>query len=438
MTENGNFEFVINKFLTLKLEGGKSHIYVAGKKFQQCSFLLINIPIENIDSFDEVESIDAAAERLDHSLHPRNDQKPLVYEIPAEAEFWGHCSNLQVWAENGYNSKLLRMNLAFPLLRELTKAGDPKAKRVFKEEIVKRYNTGIETVRKYLRSMKYLNYLSVEELVSLIESEKEWEALKHLRERFPKLEPLKLNIDIKNGTLSRIHLGGVGMREVPEYLKELTSLENLDLSYNPLKELPKWIGELKSLRILKITNSGLKELPEEIGRLHNLEVLNARGNHLKGLPDTIGNLKSLRILELYQNNLKTLPESIGNVFNLKKLSLYENEIETFPDSIGNLKGLEELNASKNLIISLPDSIGNLTNLKNLYLGENKIVSLPDVFKNIKNLSNISVADNPISKLPGSLFSLTKIRKLYVYDTNIKEDQMWKEYFLSRLITIYFT
>ena len=445
MTENENFEFVINNFLTLRLEGEKTRIYVAGQRFQQCSFLLIDIPIEDISSLEEIESIDAAAERLDHSLHPRGEQKQFAYEIPAEVEFWGHCSNLQVWAENGYNSKLLHMNLAFPLLRRLTEVGDPQANKIFKEEIINRYNSGIETVRKYLRSLHYLDYLSVEEFVSLIESEKERDALNQLRELFPKLEepvvkgslnPLKLKIDIRNGKLTKIHLGGVGMKEVPVCLTQLSSLEDLNLSYNPLKELPKWIGELKSLRILKITNSGLKELPEEIGLLENLVELNARGNQLEDLPDTIGNLKSLRILELYQNILKSIPKSIGCLSNLKKLDLKENKIKTFPESVGNLKGLEELIASKNLIVSLPDSIGNLVNLKGMYLGENRILSLPDVFRNIENLENISVADNPISQLPVSLFSLFKIRKLYVYGTNIKENYIPKEFFSSRLITIY--
>ncbi len=47
-------------------------------------------------------------------------------------EFWGHCSNLQAWAEYGYDTRLLHPNLAFPLLEKLATVGDPIAKKVFK------------------------------------------------------------------------------------------------------------------------------------------------------------------------------------------------------------------------------------------------------------------------------------------------------------------
>lgn len=58
-------EFKVNEYITLKLEKEKSNIYVCGSKFKQYRFLLINIPVEKISSFDEVDSIDDAAERLD-------------------------------------------------------------------------------------------------------------------------------------------------------------------------------------------------------------------------------------------------------------------------------------------------------------------------------------------------------------------------------------
>lgn len=35
-----------------------------------------------------------------------------VYKIPADIEYWGHCSNMQVWAENNYDSRLLHRSIA--------------------------------------------------------------------------------------------------------------------------------------------------------------------------------------------------------------------------------------------------------------------------------------------------------------------------------------
>ena len=82
-------EFKINEYITLKLEGEKTNIYVKDQLFNQCKFLLLNIPIDKISSFDEIESIDEAVEKLDRSLEGRGTG---VYEIPPEVEFWGHCS----------------------------------------------------------------------------------------------------------------------------------------------------------------------------------------------------------------------------------------------------------------------------------------------------------------------------------------------------------
>jgi len=160
--------FEVNKFLTLKLENGKTNIYVAGKLFQHCKFLLLEIPIEKIESLDNIESIDEASLRLDKSLERGHNREGV--SIPPETEFWGHCSNLQVWFENNYDTCLLHSNIAFPLLKKLTEAGDPLAKKVFKEEIAKRFSSGFKSVMFYLISNGYLDYLNEEEIQSLGEN----------------------------------------------------------------------------------------------------------------------------------------------------------------------------------------------------------------------------------------------------------------------------
>jgi len=153
-------EFKVNDYLSLKLEGNSTNIYVKGRLFQQCKFLLLNIPIDEITSFDAVESIDEAADKLDRSLENPSSN----FMIPPETEFWGHCSNLQVWYENNYDTRLIHSNLAFPLLKRLVEAGDVNAKKVSKEEIVNRYIEGNETVQTYLMEQGYLTNLESEEL----------------------------------------------------------------------------------------------------------------------------------------------------------------------------------------------------------------------------------------------------------------------------------
>ncbi|TFG11092.1 MAG: hypothetical protein EU535_07780 [Promethearchaeota archaeon] len=161
-------EFKINEYITLKLENKETIIYIAGKRFRQCKFLLLNIPVDKIRSIDELESIDEAAERLDISMEG-GARKNI--SIPLEVEFWGHCSNLQVWSEHDYDTRLLHSNLAFPLLKRLTEEGDPLAKKVFKEEIAKRIESAYPPVISYLMiELRYFDLLSNEEISAIFEN----------------------------------------------------------------------------------------------------------------------------------------------------------------------------------------------------------------------------------------------------------------------------
>jgi len=159
-------EFIINDYLKLRLESGKTNIYVGGRLFKQCKYLLLDIPVTNVRDYDEIESIDEAAEKLDHSME-RGQLR--TYRLSPDIEFWGHCSNLQVWNENEYDSRILHSNLAFPLLRALVKEGDPLAKKVFKEEIAQRLASGYPSVVQHLINQGYLEYLNKEELNTLLD-----------------------------------------------------------------------------------------------------------------------------------------------------------------------------------------------------------------------------------------------------------------------------
>lgn len=63
--------------------------------------------------------------------------------------------------------RLLHSNLSFPLLKRLTGIGDPIAKKVFREEVIKRFVSGYEPVKQFLLEEGYLDLFSEEELESL-------------------------------------------------------------------------------------------------------------------------------------------------------------------------------------------------------------------------------------------------------------------------------
>lgn len=431
-------EFQINEYLSLRLEDDRTNIYVAGKLFRQCKFLLLNIPIDKLSTLDELESIDEAAEKLDHSLEPRRDVKESMYKIPPEVEFWGHCSNLQVWYEYEYNTKLLHSNLAFHLLGKLAKVGDPQAKKVFKEEIADRYNNGVESVRKYLRSMGFLQYLTTENFLNLIDNEQEINSIDKLREQIPQIEKFEdLGIDIKKGKVISLKLRGLNLKKVPEFVQKFRSLKRIDLSYNSLELLPGWIVDLKELKDLQINDNFLKELPINIGKMESLEKIQARNNKLKNLPESIGQLQSLKTLELYENKIESLPKEIGTLSNLEILSLYENNLTNIPDSIGDLSSLKKLSLDKNRLNELPESFGKLIKLKSLVLDSNYINFLPESFKNLTELELLSLSNNPLNNIPKSILMLPKLKDLWVRKTPLKGFQIIKEKFKSNLVDIHF-
>ena len=165
-SDSPELEFGVNEFITLKLIQGETQIYVNGEKFDQCHYVLLVNPHKDEQQF-EIESIDEAQAVYKNDLE--TEVTPEDLGITKEQEFWAHASNLQAWAENNYDSRLLHSNLAFPLLKKLTKVGDVNAKRVFKDEIAQRFASGYIPVMAYLFKEKYLDNLTSEEFSTLLE-----------------------------------------------------------------------------------------------------------------------------------------------------------------------------------------------------------------------------------------------------------------------------
>jgi len=158
-------KFTINRFLDLRLEDGRTNIYIKNKLFMHCKYILLNIPIEKLEDLESVDSIDEVVEKIDERFESSKVKK---FKISPKTIFWAHCSNLQVWYENDYNSCLIHSNLAFPLLKELTKAGDKLATSVFKEEVAKRFENSNMKVKQFLLNNRYLDCLNKDEISILL------------------------------------------------------------------------------------------------------------------------------------------------------------------------------------------------------------------------------------------------------------------------------
>ncbi len=419
-------EYQVNDFITLKLEKGKTVIYVKDEKFLQCKYLLIKIPKDQIKDFDDFMSIDDVSENLNHSLERNINYNQLKPEI----EFWGHCSNLQAWSENLYDTNLLHSNLAFPLLKKLTDVGDPRARRVFKDEIAERLTNLYSNVAQYLIQENYLEYFNNEELGLLMEI-----LFEQIKKRFTKkqgsnledtesqallsiiksniinsniflINPLKA-VDIINkethmgfsyakGRVTALTLNRCGLRILPSSIGKFESLEELHMTENKLKYLPESIGNLKTLKILNLSDNHLIKLPNKIGQLTNLKELHLNHNVLETLPETICELKNLEILSIWGNQVRKLPKCMNQMDSLRVLGLSFNQLEEFPDLISGFKNLEILDLSNNTIKIIPENICNLESIKVLWLNNNPVNTIPEKLLDLQSLTDLYIVNTPIA------------------------------------------
>ena len=110
-------------------------------------------------------------------------------------------------------------------------------------------------------------------------------------------------------TTTELDLSSLGLRLIPESLRDLDHLEVLNLYSNAISEIPAWIGELSSLVALNVRINRLVELPKEIGLLRNLNILLLDSNKLRSLPEAVRELPLTRLM-LEGNPDLGLPKSV--------------------------------------------------------------------------------------------------------------------------------
>lgn len=160
-------EYVIDDYITLRLEEDETVIYVSGKRFSICKSVLIVNPYDNV--YKDINSIDELVD-----LSPNIEEIDLKFlGVSKEVEFFGHCSNLQLWSENNYDTRLLHSNICFPLLNELCKQGSIKALSMYKKEITKRINSMYIPTIWYLIKNGYLEVFTSQEINVLLDEFKE-------------------------------------------------------------------------------------------------------------------------------------------------------------------------------------------------------------------------------------------------------------------------
>ena len=156
-------------------------------------------------------------------------------------------------------------NISFPLLRELSRAGDPAARRVFKEEIALRLESGYPSVVQYLLNQGYISNFTPSEFKTMIEST---ELIKNLSSNRRMLSQFLISCRSKFPNL----LGDILLQilELPEGKKMV--LSSIDTPVGPstllfsrhLRQKPQYLYNIKTALEKKLSRDVDEKIGEDI------------------------------------------------------------------------------------------------------------------------------------------------------------------------------
>jgi len=199
-----------------------------------------------------------------------------------------------------------------------------------------------------------------------------------------------------------------------ENLKELKSLEELDLSNNNIRVLPNdTFTYNKELTKLWLQSNGLTSVYFNASELIFLDLNYNRIGTVKG--DFFKGLESLTTLYLVENEIETMVEPFKHVKLLKILDLSYNILENLEGSwFENTLELEVLKLSHNSLNGLPSLNKPLMNLHHLNLSRNALEVLDSrFFEKTPALAVLDVTGNELRTIDGAMSCLQTLNKLHI-------------------------
>ena len=140
-------KFKLNDYITIYLENNILLIYIQGEKFQELEYSLLNKILNASRSQIEELNIQSIIVDNNNKIDSNNEN------------FVNFMIILKFWIKNNYDTEILVYDFSFPLLKKLVEVGDPLAKKVFINEILKNLWGADPLVVKYLFNEKYDKYV---------------------------------------------------------------------------------------------------------------------------------------------------------------------------------------------------------------------------------------------------------------------------------------
>ena len=226
----------------------------------------------------------------------------------------------------------------------------------------------------------------------------------------------------------------IGLREVPNWLSDLQSLDEVSFSFNlrldslPLPKTVKWtdldicrtsIHDFEFLKCtpdltsLDISDMRLKQLPFELADLSQLQTLLCSCNKIS---DILGDVLpiSLITLDLGSNKFRgNFPYQLQQLPNLVELDLKHNMISTIRANT-TFKELAVLNLSHNVLRDIVSTdVYNFPNLVELDVSSNvRLVDITHAILTFPHMSTIDVTNCPNLRLPLLFMDQDRVEIIY--------------------------
>ncbi|GAA6006965.1 hypothetical protein JCM11491_001457 [Sporobolomyces phaffii] len=207
--------------------------------------------------------------------------------------------------------------------------------------------------------------------------------------------------DVAGDNLEFVDLSGRNLETIPIFLyKHAHEIRSLNLSKNRPFDLPTDFVQLcTSLRELVLSHMGIKRLPQAIRECDSLTRLDISSNNIVELEHVaLEELTGLASLKCHNNRLSNLPEYFSQFRQLKYLNLSNNRFDVVPTTVCDIAPLVELDISFNTATSVPPEIAKLKNLERLNLLANLITSLPASLSDLESLKELDCRRNAITDL----------------------------------------
>ncbi|TQD83234.1 hypothetical protein C1H46_031197 [Malus baccata] len=226
--------------------------------------------------------------------------------------------------------------------------------------------------------------------------------------------------------LRTLKLAARKLRTFPDFLRNQSILEVLDLSLNQIHEIPNWISKLSGLSKLNLSCNSLVNLPGPFLNLTSqLFVLDLHSNQLQGQIPMLP--LSASYLDYSRNNFSSsIPADIGDFLDWTSFfSLASNHIHgIIPESVCKATSLEVLDLSNNSLSGMiPQCLTAINGpLAVLDLRRNKLSgTLPDNFPEDCSLQTLDLNGNVIGgQFPKSLANCTMLEVLNLGNNQVTD------------------